>query len=99
VAKTICYHYDFGDDWQQFIKLERWFENTDAAGMLLLEASGRRPPEDVSGPVGYATFPAATADAAHPDRADALQWTPAGFDPATVNQAKLERQLDAFAQK
>ena len=67
--------------------------------MLLLEASGRRPPEDVSGPVGYATFPAAIADAAHPDRADALQWTPAGFDPATVNQAKLERQLDAFAQK
>jgi hypothetical protein len=67
--------------------------------MLLLEASGRRPPEDVSGPGGYATFLAAIADAAHPDRADALQWAPAGFDPAAVNQAELERRLDAHRAK
>jgi hypothetical protein len=67
--------------------------------LLLLEASGRRPPEDVGGPVGYATFPAAIADAAYPDGADALQWAPAGFDPATVNQAKLERRLDALARR
>lgn len=32
-AKTIRYLYDFGDDWQHVIKLERWFENTDTAGM------------------------------------------------------------------
>jgi Plasmid pRiA4b ORF-3-like protein/Transposase len=59
-AKTIRYLYDFGDDWQHVIKLERWFENTDTAGMpFLLEASGRCPPEDIGGPGGYAAFLAA----------------------------------------
>jgi hypothetical protein len=99
-AKTIRYLYDFGDDWQHVIKLDRWFENTDTAGMpFLLEASGRCPPEDVGGPEGYATFLAAIADASRPEHADALLWAPAGFDPATVNQAELERQVDALAQK
>jgi hypothetical protein len=99
-AKTIRYLYDFGDDWQHVIKLERWFENTDTAGMpFLLEASGRCPPEDVGGPGGYAAFLTAIADASHPGHADALQWAPTGFDPAIVNQADLERQMDALAQK
>jgi hypothetical protein len=99
-AKTIRYLYDFGDDWQHVIKLERWFENTDTAGMpFLLEGFGRCPPEDVGGPEGYATLLAAIADAAHPGHAEALETAPAGFDPAIVNQADLERQVDALAQK
>jgi hypothetical protein len=28
--------YDFGDDWQHVIKLERWFENTDTVGIPFL---------------------------------------------------------------
>ena len=99
-AKTVRYLYDFGDDWQHVIKLERWFENTDTAGMpFLLEASGRCPPEDVGGPDGYAALLTAIADASHPGHTDALQWAPTGFDPETVNQADLHRQMDALAQK
>lgn len=99
-AKTIRYLYDFGDDWQHVIKIERRFENADTVGMpFLLEASGRCPPEDIGGPEGYAVFLAAIADASRPEHADALLWAPAGFDPATVDQAELERQVDALAQK
>jgi hypothetical protein len=99
-AKTIRYLYDFGDDWQHVIKLERWFENTDTAGMpFQLEASGRCPPEDIGGPEGYAAFLAALADAAHPSHAEALETAPAGFDPTVVDQADLQRQVDALAQK
>jgi hypothetical protein len=99
-AKTIRYLYDFGDDWQHVIELERWFENTDTADMpFLLEASGRCPPEDVGGPGGYAAFLTTIAQAAHPGHAEALETAPAGFDPAIVNQADLERQMDALAQK
>jgi hypothetical protein len=98
-AKTIRYLYDFGDDWQHVIKLERWFANTDTVGMpFLLEASGRCPPEDIGGPEGYAALLAALADAAHPGHAEALQTAPAGFDPVTVDRTKLERQVDALAQ-
>jgi hypothetical protein len=99
-AKTIRYLYDFGDDWQHVIELERWFENTDTADMpFLLEASGRCPPEDVGGPGGYAAFLTTIAQAAHPGHAEALETAPAGFDPGIVNQADLERQMDALAQK
>ena len=99
-AKTSRYLYDFGDDWQHAIKLERWFENADTAGMpLLLEVSGRCPPKDVGGPEGYAAFLTAISDASHPGYADALQWAPAGFDAAKFNQAELEHQLDALARK
>jgi hypothetical protein len=99
-VKTIRYLYDFGDDWQHVIKLERWFENTDTTGMpFLLEASGRCPPEDIGGPEGYAAFLAAISDASHPGHVDALESAPEGFNPAKVNQAELERQVDALAQK
>ena len=99
-AKTIRYLYDFGDDWQHVIKLERRFENADTVGMpLLLEVSGRCPPEDIGGPEGYAAFLAALADAAHSGHAEALETAPAGFDPTTVDRTKLERQVDALAQK
>jgi hypothetical protein len=66
---------------------------------FLLEASGRCPPEDIGGPEGYAAFLAALADVAHPGHAEALETAPEGFDPATVDRAKLERQVDALAQK
>ena len=78
-AKIVRYLYDFGDAWEHVIKLERWFENVDTAGMpLLLEAFGRCPPEDVGDPNDYAAFLAAM------------------LDPATVNQAELERRVGAL---
>jgi hypothetical protein len=47
-AKTIHYLYDFGDSWDHVIKLEKWFDNTTTEGLpLLLDATGRCPPEDV----------------------------------------------------
>jgi len=97
-AKIVRYLYDFGDAWEHVIKLERWFENVDTAGMpLLLEAFGRCPPEDVGDPDDYAAFLAAIADTSHPGHAEVLEWTAAGFDPATVNQAKQERQVSTLA--
>jgi hypothetical protein len=66
---------------------------------FLLEVSGRCPPEDIGGPEGYAAFLAALADESHPGHAEALETASAGFDPATVDRVKLERQVDALAQK
>ena len=66
---------------------------------FLLEAAGRYPPEDVGGADGYAAFLAAIADPAHSAHVDALQWAPTGFDPTVVDQADLQRQVDALAQK
>ena len=56
-AKTFTYVYDFGDDWEHKVKIEKTCEPAPGAVYpRLTEASGRCPPEDVGGPWGYAEY-------------------------------------------
>ena len=53
-ARSFDYIYDFGDDWRHTVKIET--PTPSAPGVdypLLLEATGRCPPEDCGGPWGY----------------------------------------------
>lgn len=53
-ARTIHCLYDFGDSWEHVIKLEKWFDNTTTEELLLLlDAAGRCPPEDVGCAPGH----------------------------------------------
>ena len=50
-TKTLRYLYDFGDGWEHTIKVERLIApEPDVLYPRLIEAAGRRPPEDVGGP-------------------------------------------------
>ena len=64
-AKSFKYHYDFGDGWTHSIKIERTFPIVALGDPMLIEATGRCPPEDVGGPWGYQEFREALADPAH----------------------------------
>jgi Plasmid pRiA4b ORF-3-like protein len=56
-TKTLRYIYDFGDDWEHTIKVERLGDPLPGALYpRLIEASGRCPSEDVGGPFGHAEF-------------------------------------------
>jgi len=70
-TKTVKYLYDFGDGWEHTVKVERI---TDAvpgiAYPVLINATGRCPPEDVGGPWGYDEFLDALADPAHENHAE-----------------------------
>ncbi len=70
-TKTIKYLYDFGDGWEHTVKVERI---TDAIpGLIypvLIDATGRCPPEDVGGSWGYADFLDALANPAHENHAE-----------------------------
>lgn len=104
-AKTIRYVYDFGDNWEHVLKLEKWVENGGPGGLpFLLEATGRCPPEDVGGPHGYAHMIAALSDPAHPDHADTRIWAGETFDAAkhalsAADRKTLEANVDALAEK
>lgn len=99
-AKTIRYTYDFGDNWEHVIKLEKWVEDTVTEGLpMLLDAKGRCPPEDVGGPPGYEHFLAALSDPAHRDHAELSRWAPEDFDPANLDRRALEASVDTLAQK
>jgi Plasmid pRiA4b ORF-3-like protein len=99
-AKTIRYTYDFGDNWEHVIRLEKWVEDTSMEGLpLLLEAKGRCPPEDVGGPPGYEHFLAAHSDPAHPEHAAMRNWIGGDYDPDRLDRRALEKAVDALADK
>jgi len=85
-AKTLKYLYDFGDGWEHTVKIERVTEV--APGLtypLLIDATGRCPPEDVGGPWGYAEFLQAIADPKHENHAEMSEWAGEPFDPAKID--------------
>lgn len=97
-AKTLTYLYDFGDGWEHTVRIERIEPANPALSYpLLIEATGRCPPEDVGGPPGYEEFLAAMADPRHERHAEMLDWHGEIFDPQTVDPAEIDRVLQKTA--
>ncbi|MHB0709418.1 plasmid pRiA4b ORF-3 family protein, partial [Roseomonas mucosa] len=85
-AKTLKYLYDFGDGWEHTVKIERITEAVPGLTYpLLIDATGRCPPEDVGGPWGYAEFLQAIADPKHENHAEMSEWAGEPFDPAKID--------------
>jgi len=97
--KTLRYTYDFGDDWQHTIKVERRFaaELWDEFPRLA-DAKGRCPPEDIGGPWGYAGYLEAISDAHHPRHAEFMEW-PGRRDPKEIDRAAIEAALSPFVKR
>ncbi len=96
-VKTIRYIYDFGDDWQHTIKVERIFADVPGlAQPFLLEATGRCPPEDIGGPQGYREMLDALADPKHARHDEFVEYY-GNFDPAVIDLKGLEAAVDALA--
>lgn len=100
-AKTLHYIYDFGDNWEHTIKIERLADPIPGALYpRLLEALGRCPPEDVGGSPGYEEFLAAIADPNHERHAEMIEWT--GFnsyDPTEVDVDAIDVELERLARR
>ena len=75
----VRYTYDFGDDWEHDIMLEKVIEpNTDDRRPVLMTGKGACPPEDCGGPWGYAEMKEA-----------------GGFDPAAFELELAQRRVRA----
>jgi Plasmid pRiA4b ORF-3-like protein len=98
----IAYTYDFGDDWNLDIIVEKLLAPEPATSYPRC-IGGRRaaPPEDSGGIWGYENLIKALADSDHPDHDDMLDWLgytnatdfdPAHFDPHAITQALSRRR-------
>jgi Plasmid pRiA4b ORF-3-like protein len=94
--KALRYTYDFGDDWQHTIKVERRFsaEQWDVFPRLI-DAKGRCPPEDIGGTWGYATYLAEISDPHHPRHSEPIKW-PGRRDPNEIDRPAMEAALARF---
>ncbi len=97
VNSKLRYTYDFGDDWQHDILVEKVLDRDETATYPRC-TGGRRaaPPEDCGGTWGYADLVEVLNDPADPEHQDRLEWLglddaadfdPDSFDAETVTQA------------
>lgn len=92
------YTYDFGDDWEHDILVEKVLDR-DASVAYPRCVGGRRagPPEDCGGVWGYAELVEILGDPTHPEHRDRLEWLdlddPTGFDPARFDAKAVTAAL------
>jgi hypothetical protein len=77
------YTYDFGDNWEHTVVIERTQPTPLDPRLYPACIAGKRngPPEDCGGPWGYQHLLAVLADPAHPEHRDQIEWIGEEFDP------------------
>jgi hypothetical protein len=92
--KTIRYIYDFGDDWEHKIKLEKTLPfDPEMKHPRCIAGQYACPPEDVGGVDGYIDFLDAIRNPAHEEHASMLEWIGGGFDPLTFDLDETNERL------
>ncbi|SKC40416.1 plasmid pRiA4b ORF-3 family protein [Maledivibacter halophilus] len=71
----IKYNYDFGDNWEHYITVEKTIENYMKNYPICIDGKGNAPPEDVGGELGYDEFLEAISDPKHPEHHDMVNWS------------------------
>ena len=97
-AKSFKYTYDFGDDWEHRITVEkRLLPDPELAHCAIcLDGANACPPEDVGGAPGYADFVAAMADPKHPEHRDMMDWYGSPFDPTHFDFVGVNLELQTI---
>lgn len=98
VKDKFTYTYDFGDDWEHQILVEK-IEPADPSMTYPVCTGGRRaaPPDDCGGIWGYHELVEVMADPSHPDHQERLAWLglddAAGFQPARFDAEEISELL------
>ncbi|HGJ8975539.1 TPA: plasmid pRiA4b ORF-3 family protein [Pseudomonas aeruginosa] len=93
-SKAFRYVYDFGDNWEHRIKIERLLPAIACPQVLYcIDGANASPPEDVGGAPGYADFLDALADPEHPEYLDMLDWYGDTFDPTAFDRDDINQRL------
>ena len=101
VKSKIRYTYDFGDDWEHEILVEKVLDH-DKTATYPRCTGGRRaaPPEDCGGIWGYAELVQILSDPTDPEHEERLEWLglddAADFDPARFDAAAVTRALSTL---
>jgi len=88
------YIYDFGDDWQHVLKVEKLLPpNPQIRRGICLAGKRACPPEDCGGPWGYLSLLEALQDPEHEEHEAVLEWVGDDFDPEEFDKESINRIL------
>ncbi len=90
--KECIYTYDFGDNWEHVVTLEKTITDGKSQSPVLLEMQGRRPPEDVGGETGFEEYMKVISDESDPDYESMMQWAE-GLKEKELTIEEINRSL------
>ena len=91
---AFLYHYDFGDSWIHRVEFEPQLARDPGVKYpACIDGARHRPPEDVGGPSGYATFLAAWNDPDHDDHKAMRRWAGRAFHPEKFNLEAADKAV------
>nr|WP_294514405.1 plasmid pRiA4b ORF-3 family protein [uncultured Rhodopila sp.] len=91
------YTYDFGDDWEHDILIEKAPPaHTAKAFPACIGGKRNCPPEDCGGPWGYAELLPILADTANPRHEEMQEWLGDAFDPEAFSLGDADAGLAGF---
>lgn len=93
----LLYVYDFGDNWEHTVELEKVLD-ADPSKRYPACISGQRnaPPEDVEGAFGFEDFVEAMNDMKHPQHDDFIEWYGRFFDEMAFSKSKINTRFRSY---
>jgi PHD/YefM family antitoxin component YafN of YafNO toxin-antitoxin module len=94
------YSYDFGDDWQHEILVEKVLPiDPQVSYPVCIKAKRACPPEDCGGPWGYAELLEILADPTHPEYEERCEWLIADFDAELFDVKRVNNELEGLGNR
>jgi hypothetical protein len=92
--KKFSYTYDFGDNWDHAIQVEKVLDPEPGVRYPCCVAGKRAcPPEDCGGPWGYGDFVEAIQNPKHERHEELLEWVGGEFDPEVFDIEAVNEEL------
>lgn len=93
-VQDFIYRYDFGNDWEHVITVERVLCPEDGVEYpVLVDGARRAPPENCGGPLGFMAFLEAMLDDTHEEHEAMMDWYGERFDPDDLERDAVEVML------
>ena len=91
------YTYDFGDDWEHQIVVEKVLPpDPEVQYPVCLKGKRNCPPEDCGGIWGYAELLEVLTESEHPDHEEMLEWVGGSFDPEAFDLDEINQSLGSL---
>lgn len=91
LAPAFFYTYDFGDDWEHKITVEKSLPAAEAKPYpVLVKAKRACPPENCGGIWGYQDFLLAYTDPEHEEHESMREWAGPDFEPERFDQDEID---------
>jgi hypothetical protein len=94
-GRDFRYQYDFGDGWEQELRLEesRYCNPEMQSEIACIEGARACPPEDVGGVPGYYEFCKVLKDPTHEEHESVMEWSGGNFDSERFDVVTVNCEL------